>query len=101
MKTFYITTKEDFVNGAKHFFNAHYIDLPNDKILLAVEHRTLADKERWEKRNTITILPHPLSGKQIGDDVAKELSSIGATSQHSVWDVSELARKIHKQMGLD
>lgn len=101
MRTLYITTKQEFLNGAKHFLSAHYIDLSSGKILLVGEHRTSADKDRWEKRNTIITLPHPLSGKQIGDTAAKELSSIGATPQHSVWGVAELAKKIHKQMGLD
>lgn len=101
MKIFYITTQQEFLNGARHFSNAHYIDLPSGKILLAAEHRTLADKSLWESRNTIVALPHPLSGKQVGADVAQELSSIGVKSNHSVWDVAEIAKAVHGQMGLD
>lgn len=101
MKTLYITTQEEFLNGAKHFSSAHYIDLPNGKILLAGEHRTSADKKRWEARNTITILPHPLSGKKIGPDVAQDLSSIGALPSHTVWDIAELGKKTHKGISID
>jgi len=101
MKTFYITTQQEFINGARHFLTAHYIDLPTGKILLAGEHRTSIDKKRWEARSTITALPHPLSGKQVGTDVAQELASLGVKQEHSVWDVAEIAKGFHKQMGLD
>lgn len=101
MKTFYITTQQEFTNGARHFLSAHYIDLPNGNILLAANHRTSADKELWEARSTITLLPHPLSGKQIGMEIAQKLSSIGALPNHTIWDVAELAKDIHPQMGLD
>lgn len=101
MKIFYITTQQEFISGSKHFSSAHYIDLPNGNILLVGEHRTLADKKKWEERNTQILLPHPLSGKQIGPDIAQQLSSIGVLSSHTVWDVSELAKTIHAQMGLD
>lgn len=101
MKYFYITTPQDFINGARHFATAHYIDLPNGNILLAGEHRTTEDKKIWESRNTQISLPHPLSGKQVGTDLAAQLQSLGIKPEHTIWDVSELVSKIHAGLSLD
>jgi len=101
MKTFYIATPQDFQNGSQHFVNSHYIDLPNGKILLTCVHRTDEDKKRWEARSTIIKLPHPLSGKPIGTEIANELSSLGAQPGHTVWDIAEIAKGVHKGLNLD
>lgn len=107
MKTFHTMTKEEWQSLINYFHpihGSHYIDLPNGRVLVAVQFSTEWAEESFHAlAKTKTDLPHPVwqgtefLGKEHLDEVGHLVAHV---SKPTVHDVIRAAAAIHPLMKL-
>ena len=98
MKTYHITTKDEYLAHCGLARESHFLDLPNGNVLVVAEFRDGYHEDLFNARAHVTPLPHLLSSETAGNyQAASSLLGGLVTINPSdrMYDISKKLRVIH------
>lgn len=101
MNTLCITSRDTFMASLHMFGQAHFLDLPTGQIVLCASFPSENHRRSFVAHSDVLELPHPLSGKSVGKDIANRLAHLGVSPSDTSFDAVEKIRVTHPLMRFD
>lgn len=100
MKTLHIIPKEVFESHHRCFSESHYIDLPDEKVLVCGRFRDSFHRDEFTSHPQVSSLAHPLSGETLSREHAAVLQHLGASEKDTAWSLSKKLKAVHPLMDI-
>ena len=104
MRTLHVSDKNTLLSFAHKMKSFHYVDLPNEQVIVACEFGDDGSQEHWQSLPAVTSLPHLLSPTAVlialstNVGVTAALTKFGLTNTDTTFTFFAKLVKVHPLM---